>query len=150
MATLYLQTKEPQKSVEKFKELVKLKPESPDYKFEAFKKLYDAGYDEYAIAFGKEVAQPMEVVRHYNNKGVLLAKDGKVKEAIEEYTRALRFFPQFKENFRIYYNLALAHLQLKTAEDIKSAETFLKKALELEPTFEKAKASLTSLPKLAS
>jgi tetratricopeptide (TPR) repeat protein len=92
----------------------------------------------------------MEVVRHYNNKGVLLAKDGKVKEAIEEYTRALRFFPEFKENFRIYYNLALAHLQLKTAEDIKSAETFLKRALELEPTFEKAKASLASLPKLAS
>jgi tetratricopeptide (TPR) repeat protein len=150
MATLYLQTKEPQKSVERFKELIKLKPESPDYKFEAFKKLYDAGYDEYAIAFGKEVAQPMEVVRHYNNKGVLLAKDGKVKEAIEEYTRALRFFPEFKENFRIYYNLALAHLQLKTAEDIKSAETFLKRALELEPTFEKAKASLASLPKLAS
>ena len=30
------------------------------------------------------------------------------------YQRALRFFPQFKENYRIHYNIALAHCQLKT------------------------------------
>ncbi len=150
LATLYLQLKEPEKSVDRFKQLIKLNPEQPDYKFEAFKKLYDAGYDNHAIAFGKEVANPMEIVRHYNNKGVLLAKDGKVTEAIEEYNRALKFFPKFKENYRIYYNLALSHLQLKTADDVKKAEVYFLKALELEPTYEKAKAALAALTKAAS
>lgn len=150
LATMYLKLKEPEKSVERFKELIKLNPEQPDYKFEAFKKLYDAGYDSHAIAFGKEVANPMEIVRHYNNKGVLLAKDGKLLEAIEEYGRALKFYPKFKENYRIYYNLALAHLQLKTSDDAKKAEVFLLKALELEPTYEKAKTALATLTKTAS
>ncbi len=150
LATLYLKLKEPDKSVERFKELVKLNPEQPDYKFEVFKKLYDAGYDEHAISFGKEVANPMEIVRHYNNKGVMLAKEGKISDAIEEYNRALKFYPTFKENYRIYYNLALAHLQLKTAEDMKKAEIYLTKVLELEPNFEKAKAGLAALTKAAS
>ena len=149
LATMYLQMKDPDKSVQRFKELIKLNPESLDYKFEVFKKLYDAGYDEHAIAVGKEVAQPMEIVRHYNNKGVLLAKEGKLQEALSEYERALKFYPKFKENFRIYYNMALAHLQLKTPESLKKAEAFLTKTLELDPSFEKAKASLSNLQKLA-
>ena len=149
LATMYLQMKDPDKSVERFKELIKLNPESPDYKFDVFKKLYDAGYDDHAISFGKEVAQPMEIVRHYNNKGVMLAKDGKIQEALDEYARALKFYPKFKENFRIYYNMALAHMQLKSPDDLKKAAEYLTKALELDPTFEKAKASLANLQKLA-
>ncbi|MCX6124346.1 MAG: tetratricopeptide repeat protein, partial [Proteobacteria bacterium] len=109
IAHMYLQVNEPEKSIAVFKQLIELNPESPDYKFEVFKKLYDAGYDEQAIGFGKEVAQPMEIVRHYNNKGVLLAKESKQDEALVEYERALGFFPKFKENYRIYYNMALAH-----------------------------------------
>jgi tetratricopeptide (TPR) repeat protein len=149
MAAMYLQLKDPDKSVERFKELLKLNPEAPDYKFDVFKTLYDAGYDDHAVAFGKEVAQPMEIVRHYNNKGVLLAKEGKVAEALLEYQRSLKFYPKFKENFRIYYNMALAHIQLKTPDDLKKAEEYLKKTLELDPQFEKAKASLANLQKLA-
>lgn len=150
LATLYLEMKEPGKSVERFKELVQLNPENPEYKFEAFKKLYDAGFNEHAISFGKDVAQPMEVVRHYNNKGVMLAKEGKLDEAIEEYTRALKYYPKFKENYRIYFNLALAHLQKKTPEDLQKAEDYLRKTLEMEPNFEKAKSTLGSLNKAAS
>jgi tetratricopeptide (TPR) repeat protein len=149
LAAMYLQVKDPDKAVARFKELVKLNPESTDYKFDAFKQLYDHGFDEHAVAFGKEVAQPMEIVRHYNNKGVLLAKEGKITEALLEYERALKFYPKFKENFRIYYNLALGHMQLKTPDDLKKAQEYLKKALELDPTFEKAKASLANLQKLA-
>lgn len=148
MAQMYLQMKEPDKSVSVFKQLIQLNPESPDYKFDVFKKLYDAGYDEHAVNFGKEVAKPMEIVRHYNNKGVLLAKDSKQAEALEEYTRALKFFPKFKENYRIYYNMALAHVQRKTKEDYVKAEEYVKKALELDPSFEKAKATLATLQKL--
>ena len=149
LASMYLKTKDPLKSVGVFKELIKLNPESPDYKFEAFKMLYDAGFDEHAVAFGKEVAKPMEIVRHYNNKGVMLSKDGKVAEALIEYKRALMFYPKFKDNFRIYYNMALAHMTLKTPDDLVQAKTFFTKALELDPTFDKAKAGLANLLKLA-
>lgn len=149
LASMYLQNKDPGKSVGAFKELIKLNPESPDYKFEAFKQLYDAGFDEQAVSLGKEVAKPMEIVRHYNNKGVMLSKDGKVAEALLEYKRALMFYPKFKDNFRIYYNMALAHMTLKTPEDLAQAKTFFTKALELDPTFDKAKAGLANLLKLA-
>lgn len=148
MAQMYLQMKDPDKSVGVFKQLIQLNPESPDYKFDVFKKLYDAGYDEHAVSFGKEIAKPMEIVRHYNNKGVLLAKDGKQAEALEEYSRALKFFPKFKENYRIYYNMALAHVQRKKKEDYLKAEEYVKRALELDPTFEKAKVTLATLQKL--
>lgn len=147
MAQMYLQANQPDKSVVIFKELVKLNPETPEYKFDVFKKLYDAGFDEHAVSFGKEVAQPMEIVRHYNNKGVLLAKDHKQDEALLEYERALKFFPKFKENYRIYYNMALAHVARKTKEDYLKAEVFVTKALELDPTFEKAKTTLATLKK---
>ncbi len=149
LASMYLKTKDPVKSVGVFKELIKLNPESPDYKFDAFKMLYDAGFDEQAVSFGKEVAKPMEIVRHYNNKGVMLSKDGKVAEALIEYKRALMFYPKFKDNFRIYYNMALAHMTLKTPDDLLQAKTFFTKALELDPTFDKAKAALANLLKLA-
>lgn len=149
LASMYIQNKDPIKSVGVFKELIKLNPESPDYKFEAFKLLYDGGFDEQAISLGKDVAKPMEIVRHYNNKGVLLSKDGKVAEALLEYKRALMFYPKFKDNFRIYYNMALAHVSLKTPDDYAQAKTFFTKSLELDPTFDKAKAGLANLPKLA-
>ena len=148
MATMYLQMHEPEKSVAVFKELVKLNPEAPDYKFEVFQRLYDAGYDEHAVGFGKEVAKPMEIVRHYNNKGVILAKDVKHQEALLEYERALKFFPKFKENYRIYYNMALAHISFKTSEDYAKANEYLKRALELNPEFEKAKTTLANLQKI--
>jgi Tfp pilus assembly protein PilF len=45
--------------------------------------------------------------------------------------------------------MALAHIQLKTPDDLKKAEEYLKKTLELDPQFEKAKASLANLQKLA-
>lgn len=147
MAQMYLQMKEPEKSVGVFKQLVHLNPESPEYKFDVFKQLYDAGYDEHAIGFGKEIAKPMEIVRHYNNKGVLLAKEGKQEEALTDYTRSLKFFPKFKENYRIYYNMALAHIARKTKEDYVKAEEYVRKALELDPTFEKAKTTLATLQK---
>jgi tetratricopeptide (TPR) repeat protein len=149
LASMYIQSKDPAKSVGVFKELIKLNPESPDYRFEAFKQLYDAGFDEQAVTLGKEVAKPMEIVRHYNNKGVMLSKDGMVAEALLEYKRALMFYPKFKDNFRIYYNMALAHMSLKTPDDLAQAKNFFTKALDLEPTFDKAKAGLANLLKLA-
>lgn len=148
MATMYLQLKEPDKSVEKFKDLLALHPEQPEIKFDMFSKLYDAGYDQHATDFGKSSAQPMEIVRHYNNKGVLLSKDGKTAEAQTEYDRALKFFPKFRENYRILYNLALSNVNMKTVEKYKKAREYLKRCLELKPDFEKAKTTLATVDKI--
>lgn len=147
LATAYLHLKDPVNSVKKFKQVLELSPEQPDLKFDMFSKLYDFGYDDQAIQFGKETAKPMEIVRHYNNKGVMLSKDGKVDLAMTDYKRALRFFPQFKENYRIHYNIALAHCQAKTREAYEEAQKCLKKCLELAPDFDKAKKTLESVEK---
>ena len=150
MATAYIELKEADKSVKTFKQIMKLTPENPDAKFEMYAKLYDGGFDNQAIQFGKETAKPMEIVRHYNNKGVMLSKDGNSDNALVEYRRALGFYPKFKENYRIHFNIALAHLQLKTREGVEVAVKNLKMCLELEPTFEKAKKTLEAIEKSAT
>jgi tetratricopeptide (TPR) repeat protein len=134
--------KQPDASVAKFRELLALNPENPELKFEMFAKLYQHGFDDQAISFGKETAQPMEIVRHYNNKGVLLAKAGNMAEAVTEYKRALRFYPKFKQNYRIYFNIALAYTNEKNREAYVQAQEYLEKCLELQPEFDKAKNTL--------
>lgn len=148
VATAYLHLKDPENSIKKFKEILDLNPEKPDLKFEMFSKLYEAGYDEHAVTFGKETAKPMEIVRHYNNKGVMLSKDGFTDQALIDYHRALRFYPQFKENYRIHFNIALANIQARSIESYMEAERNLNRCLELSPEFEKAKNTLDTLTKL--
>lgn len=150
MATMYLKLKEPEKSVEKFKELVILNPENPDAKFEMFSKLYDAGFDQQAIEFGKASTKPTEIVRHYNNKGVVLSKEGDTAKAIQEYERALKFYPKFKDNYRILYNVALAKIASKTPEAYIEALDCIKRCLDLEPEFEKGQTLKTTLEKIVS
>ena len=53
------------------------------------------GYDDHANQLCRETASPIEVVRHYNNKGVALAKEGNVEGAMVEYERSLQFYPNF-------------------------------------------------------
>ncbi len=142
MADLYLDLKDPDKSVGKMKEIIDVYPEKADTKFDMFAKLYDAGFDEQAINFGKSNSKPAEIVKHYNNKGVLLSKEGNKEKAVEEYERALKFFPKFKDNFRIHYNIALAYINKKDLENLKKAKDSLIKALALEPKFDKAKTAL--------
>ena len=110
MAEMYLKLNLPEESVSKMKELIKLNPESPDLKFDMFSQLCDYGFDKQAIEFCRETTNPMEIVRHYNNHGVMLVKEGNLDKAIEEYKKALMFYPKYKENYRIYYNIGLAHI----------------------------------------
>src|SRR5690606_18493700 len=124
-----------------------LHPDTPDRKFEMFGKLFDAGFDSDAVAFGKECANPMEIVRHYNNKGVIHSRDKRNDEAIKEYRRALQFYPSFKENYRIYFNIGLAHMQQKSRDAYLEAEKQLTKCLELAPDFEKAQKALEMVEK---
>lgn len=138
LAMAYLRTNRPDLSVEKMKEIIKYHPDQPDIKFDMFAKLQEFGYDQHAVALCKETTAPLEVVRHYNNKGVALAKSGNTDGAIMEYERALRFYPSFKENYRILYNIALAHLSYKTRSHYEIAIDYVDKCLQLNPRFEKA------------
>lgn len=147
MAETYLELKQPDESVSKFRQLVNLTPEDPELKFKFFDQLYSHGYDDHAISFGKETAQPMEIVRHYNNKGVALSKAGNVNRALIEYQRALNYYPKFRENYRILFNIALAHLNTKDRKSYELAEKNLIACLELKKDFDKAKNTLEQVQK---
>ncbi len=138
LAMAYLRANHPDLSVEKMKEVIKYHPDQPDIKFDMFAKLQEFGYDHHAISLCKDTTAPLEVVRHYNNKGVALAKSSNVEGAIMEYERALRFYPNYKENYRILYNIALAHLSYKTRSHYEIASDYVDKCLQLNPKFEKA------------
>ena len=80
----------------------------------------------------------------------MLSKDSQLDKALTEYDRALKFYPQFKKNYLIYYNIALAHMHAKTVEAYEKAEKSLKVCLQLEPTFDKAKQALEQVEKVLS
>ncbi len=154
MEDLYLQLKEPNLALQKMEERLKLYKGNSTEKFGMAGKLQVAGEDELARKFVRSHANPMEVVRFYNNKGVAMAQAGQFVEAIVEYERALSYFPNSKENYRIHYNIALARIKSKNHADCLAALDNLKKCLELSPTFDKAKNTLeiiqSSLKKEAS
>ena len=110
-----------------------------------FNDLTDQGFHNEAQKFCKDTTKPSEVIRHYNNEGVKLSKSGDFAGAIREYERALVFFPTYKENYRIYFNLALAHLKFPDQEHKLAAEENLEKCLQLDPNFEKAQRKLKEL-----
>lgn len=145
LAEMYLQMQNPDKGVIKLKQLCDLHPENPEYKFDAMQKLFDAGFSDHAMDFGRKNTSPMDIVRHYNNKGVALSKSGNPEKALQEYNRALEFFPTYKENYRIHYNVALAHVTKKDAESRRLAEEAVIKCLKLNPGFEKAKNALDAI-----
>jgi tetratricopeptide (TPR) repeat protein len=138
MAMAYLETKQVDKSVDKMRKLIAFHDDNPEVKFDMFSQLYDHGFDEHALALCKDTTSPKEVVRYYNNKGVALAKAGRVEEAINEYVRCLKFYPTYKENYRICYNIALSQVSKKTRSSYESALEYVDKCLALNKSFEKA------------
>lgn len=138
MAVAYLQTNNPDLSIEKMKEVIQYFPDQPEVKFDMFAKLQEFGFDQHAVSLCKDTSDPLEVLRHYNNKGVALSKAGNIDGAIMEYERALLFFPKYKENYRILYNIALAHLSYKTRSHYEIAMEYCNKCLELNRKFDKA------------
>jgi DNA-binding response OmpR family regulator/Flp pilus assembly protein TadD len=137
MAEMYLETNDPDHSVATMKSLVKLNADEPDIKFQYFEKLSTYGHDDHAMKFCRDSTPPQEVVRFYNNKGVVHSKSGEMDDAIAEYRKALKYYPMHREMHRIMFNLGLAHVNRKTKADLEQAESYLKSCLELEPEFEK-------------
>lgn len=75
----------------------------------------------------------------YNMIGIVQRRIGKMKEAVTSFHEAFDILPQ---DHRIAYNVALAHLDIGEKE---SCREFLKKAIELMPTYDKAVIKLKEL-----
>lgn len=142
MAGLYLALKEPEKSVEKYSKILSLNPDQPELKFKVYQELFEGGFESHAQELCKQTSTPLELIRHFNNKGVMLSKEKEFEQAIAEYQKARNLIPQSKELYRILYNMAIAHINLKTKENITSAHDLLNEVLTLNPTYDKAKEKL--------
>ncbi len=147
MAEMYLQAKEPEKSIEKMTELLDLNPEQPDVKFSMYEKLLKSGFEKHAQSFCKETSTPVELVRHFNNKGVMFSKGSQFEESLQEYEKALKLFPGNKANHRILFNMAISHINKKSPTDLAKAKALLVEALKLDPEFAKAKDKLAIVEK---
>lgn len=140
LTSLYLELSMPIEAIDKMKQSIQLHPERPDLKFDMFSQLQGYGHEGYAQKLCEETTSPIEVVRYYNNKGVALKNIGNIDAALEQYEKSLKFYPKFKENYRIYYNIALAHIGLKTRSSYKEAIFFLDECLKMKKDFDKARA----------
>lgn len=150
MAGLYLAMKEPIKSIEKYSELIAFSPENKDLKFDVYKKLFDGGFEEHARDFSNQTSTPSELIKHFNNKGVMLSKTLDFDSAISEYSRARGLIPGDKDLYRILYNMAIAHINKKTRNDILKAHELLLEVKKMKPSFEKANEKLELTTKLLS
>ncbi|SMF56593.1 response regulator [Pseudobacteriovorax antillogorgiicola] len=138
MADMYLEMRLPQKSIEKYRDLIKFNPEDPDLKFKFFQNLQDAGFEKEAQDFCEETTGAKELIRHFNNRGVMFAKEGNYLDAIDEYEKAKRLMPHARELYRILYNLAIAHINLKSKDHITKADKILHEVIQLKPDYDKA------------
>ena len=142
MARMYLKMNLPEETLKKFEQILSVSPDQPDMKFDMYEELLKAGFEEHAVAFCKKTSTPKELVRHFNNKGVLLAKETAYEKALEEYQKAMRLVPGSKEVYRILYNMAISHINLKSQPHIQEAHRLLEECIKLSPDYEKAKEKL--------
>jgi tetratricopeptide (TPR) repeat protein len=150
MAGLYLAMKEPIKSIEKYSELIAFNPENKEMKFDIYQKLFEGGFEEHARDFCMQTSTPTELIKHFNNKGVMHSKSLNFDAAISEYSKARGLIPGDKELYRILYNLAIAHINKKTRDDISKAHELLLEVKKMKPSFEKANEKLELTTKLLS
>jgi tetratricopeptide (TPR) repeat protein len=68
----------------------------------------------------------------YNSLGIIYRRQGRLKEAVSAYEKAMRVHP---EDENIYFNIARAYIELN---EITKAQKALKQALQICPTFEAA------------
>lgn len=142
MATMYLKLHNPDAAVEKFKTILENDPENPDQKYDMFDLLAQSGYEKHAQEFCKDTTTPLELIRYFNNKGVMLSKSSDYRGAIEEYAKAEKLIPGSKELYRILYNKALAYINLKQPEHLEAAKAILHKCLDINKKYDKAKEKL--------
>ncbi|MFW7378562.1 MAG: response regulator [Oligoflexus sp.] len=149
MTQVYLELKIPEQAIEKQREIMSMSPESPDLKFDMFKQLEEHGFEEHAASFARDTSGPKEVIRYFNNKGVMMAQTKAPQEAIDEYQRALSYYPDNPDNYLIHFNIALALLRTRRVDQLAEAREHLDQCLSLRPDFEKARDLLGKLARKA-
>ena len=142
LAECYSQAQRHEESVLRYDQLVKLRGKGDEEKFKYYEKIKSTGQEELATNFCRKNATAKEITRHYNNRGIELSKQGRYKEALEEYQNGYKLVTDPAAKRGLLYNMSIAHLNLKSRKDYQLARGLLKKALEIDPTFEKAKTKL--------
>ena len=145
MADVYLNLKEPDKAQAKMSEMLQVNPEKPELKFELYDKILDAGFAEHAQDFCKQTSTPSEVVRHFNNRGVVHSKNKNFKKALDEYSCARKLLPNSPSVSKILFNMALATLALQEKNSLEKAMKLLQESISKKPTYEKAVNMLQKL-----
>jgi len=75
----------------------------------------------------------------HNSLGILLKRDGRVKEAVEEYNKAIKIAPRYPTP---YYNLGVLYVDM---EEYDKALAYFKKTLELDPGFGAAREMIEKI-----
>ena len=84
-----------------------------------------------------------EIIQFLNNAGIKLSKDNDVAGALKMYkSAAIQLEGKTPLLYAIYYNMGIAYKRL---DDKMNAAVCYRKALKLNPTFEKAKSALSDL-----
>lgn len=136
-----------------FEEALKLDPSKAKAVAEAYLERDDAEKAEmyFRLALPKEGAALTEEEKKgwahtVNRLGIALRKQGKSREAVEEYKKALAFAPADEA---VWFNLGKAYIILsaeeKTREYREEAMKCFQKAVELSPAFEEAREELRKL-----
>ena len=128
---LYLLLGQPNESIAKMRDLIKMHFDVADLSFQMVDKLMDHGFHREATSFCQEIATSEEISRYYNNRGVQDSRSKKFSNAVLQFQRALTLGPDAKNLHKIHFNLALALLnQGGKTKALKKVESQLKKSLD--------------------
>jgi len=155
LGKIYMDLGEREEAQKFFEEAVKLDPHQSKEVAEAWLENGDAEQAEayFRRSLPKEgtkltEGEKKDYVHTANRLGLALKRQGKLREAIEEYQKAQRLSP---EDEAIHYNLGKAYMALaakeKRVENLKKAGECFRKAVELAPDFAEAKEELEKLEK---
>ncbi|MCX6124272.1 MAG: response regulator [Proteobacteria bacterium] len=99
-------------------------------------------YDSIVTTLGKSMNEK-EIIQFLNNAGIKLSKDNDVVGALKMYKAAAQQLEgKTPLLYAIYYNMGIAYKRL---DDKMNSAVCYRKALKLNPTFDKAKQALTEL-----
>jgi tetratricopeptide (TPR) repeat protein len=102
----------------------------------------EMGQVEEALDLFKNSVSEDESAGFFNNAAVAAVRDGKPEQALKLYETAMRALKTNRLKPLIHFNIALSHRRLG---DNDAAIKHLKKALQIDPNYEKAKVQLDQL-----
>jgi tetratricopeptide (TPR) repeat protein len=137
MGKIHLKKGDEEKAVEHFNTVMKQAPERAQ---DVAEELLSSGKPERAEqVFRKTLLKDGDNIHIYNRLGIALRRQGKWKESIKEYEKALKIDPA---NEALYFNMAKAYVEGKDAD---SARKFFKRVLQLNPDLEEARKEIEAL-----